>query len=34
LITLLRKEIVEHPELVREFDFLATDHGLTSGAAA
>lgn len=34
LITLLRKEIVEHPELVQEFDFVVTDHGLTSGAAA
>ena len=34
LITLLRKEIVEHPELVKELDFAATDHGLTSGAAA
>ena len=34
LVTLLRKEIVEHPELVKELDFAATDHGLTSGAAA
>ena len=34
LVTLLRKEIVEHPELVREFDFTATDQGLTRGAAA
>lgn len=34
LITLLRKEIVEHPDLVKEFDFVATDHGLTSAAAA
>jgi hypothetical protein len=34
LVTLLRKELVEHPELVTEFDFAATDHGLTSGAAA
>ena len=34
LVTLLRKEIVEHPELVTEFDFTTTDHGLTRGAAA
>jgi hypothetical protein len=34
LVTLLRKEIVEHPELVKEFDFTATDEGLTRGAAA
>ena len=34
LVTLLRKEIVEHPELVNEFDFTATDQGLTRGAAA
>jgi hypothetical protein len=34
LVTLLRKEIVEHPELVNEFDFTVTDHGLTRGAAA
>jgi hypothetical protein len=34
LVTLLRKEIVEHPELVKEFDFIATDQGLTRAAAA
>lgn len=34
LVTLLRKELVEHPELVKEFDFTATDEGLTRGAAA
>jgi DDE superfamily endonuclease len=34
LVTLLRKEIVEHPELVKEFDFTTTDQGLTRGAAA
>ena len=34
LVTLLRKEIVEHPELVSEFDFTATDEGLIRGAAA
>ena len=34
LITLLRKEVVEHPELVKEFDFAPTDHGLTHAAAA
>ena len=34
LVTLLRKEIVEHPELIKEFDFAVTDHGLTNGAAA
>jgi hypothetical protein len=34
LITLLRKEIVEHPDLVQEFDFAPTDHGLTHAAAA
>jgi hypothetical protein len=34
LITLLRKEVVEHPDLVHEFDFVPTDHGLTHAAAA
>jgi hypothetical protein len=34
LVTLLRKEIVEHPELVKELDFTTTDQGLTRGAAA
>lgn len=34
LVTLLRKEVVQHPELVAEFDFSATDTGLTRGAAA
>lgn len=34
LVTLLRKEIVEHPELVEEFAFTVTDQGLTRGAAA
>jgi len=34
LITLLRKEMVEHPELVQEFDVSLTDRGLTSSAAA
>jgi hypothetical protein len=34
LITLLRKEVVEHPDLVKEFDFAPTDHGLTHAAAA
>ena len=34
LVTLLRKEIVEHPELVEEFDFAVTDTGLTRAAAA
>jgi hypothetical protein len=30
----LRKEVVEHPDLVHEFDFVPTDHGLTHAAAA
>lgn len=34
LITLLRKEMVEHPELTREFDITLTDSGLTRAAAA
>ena len=34
LITLLRKEVVEHPDLVKEFEFAPTDHGLTHAAAA
>ncbi|MEK7750311.1 MAG: hypothetical protein AAB654_00240 [Acidobacteriota bacterium] len=34
LITLLRKEMVEHPELLREFDLTLTDRALTSSAAA
>jgi len=34
LITLLRKEMVEHPELLRELDITITDRGLTKSAAA
>lgn len=34
LITLLRKEMVEHPELLKEFDVNLTDRALTSAAAA
>lgn len=34
LITLLRKEMVEHPELLREFDITLTDSALTQAAAA
>jgi hypothetical protein len=34
LVTLLRKEMVEHPELLKEFQFAVTDEGLTRGAAA
>jgi hypothetical protein len=34
LITLLRKEMVEHPELLQEFDLALTDRALTSSAAA
>ncbi len=34
LVTLLRKEMVEHPELLREFDLTVTDRALTSSAAA
>jgi len=34
LITLLRKEMVEHPELLKPFDLNMTDHDLTAAAAA
>jgi hypothetical protein len=34
LVTLLRKEMVEHPELLQEFDLTLTDRALTSSAAA
>ena len=34
LITLLRKEMVEHPELLRDFDVTLTDRALTRAAAA
>lgn len=34
LITLLRKEMVDHPELVKEFDVTLTDRALTGSAAA
>lgn len=34
LITLLRKETVDHPELVKKFDCPITDRGLTKAAAA
>jgi hypothetical protein len=34
LITLLRKEMVEHPELLTDLDITLTDHGLVSAAAA
>jgi len=34
LITLLRKEMVEHPALVKEFDVTLTDRALTASAAA
>jgi len=34
LVTLLRKEMVEHPELLREFDLTVTDRALTNSAAA
>jgi hypothetical protein len=34
LITLLRKEMVDHPELLRDFDLTLTDRALTSAAAA
>jgi hypothetical protein len=34
LITLLRNEVVEHPDLVQEFDLVLTDQGLTHAAAA
>lgn len=34
LITLLRKEMVEHPQLLEEFGFTLSDRALTSSAAA
>ena len=34
LVTLLRKEMVEHPELLRTLDITITDRGLTESAAA
>jgi hypothetical protein len=34
LITLLRKEMVEHPELLTEFEYTLTHQQLTAGAAA
>ena len=34
LITLLRDEVVEHPDLVKEFDLVLTDRALTHAAAA
>jgi hypothetical protein len=34
LITVLRKEMVEHPELLEEFNLTLTDRALTSSAAA
>lgn len=34
LVTLLRKEMVDHPELLKEFDVSITDRALTSAAAA
>jgi hypothetical protein len=34
LVTLLRKEMTEHPELLTDFDFSLTDRALTSAAAA
>jgi hypothetical protein len=34
LITLLRKEMVDHPELVKKFDCPISDRGLTQAAAA
>ena len=34
LVTLLRKEMVEHPELLTDFDVTLTDRALTSSAAA
>jgi hypothetical protein len=34
LITLLRKEMVDHPELLQEFDLRLTDRALTGSAAA
>lgn len=34
LITLLRKEMVDHPELLKDFDVTLTDRALSSSAAA
>jgi len=34
LVTLLRKEMVEHPELLAPYDLHPSDHGLTAAAAA
>jgi len=34
LVTLLRKEMVDHPDLVKELDCQITDRGLTKAAAA
>jgi len=34
LVTLLRKEMVEHPELLEGFEYKTTDRGLTQAAAA
>ena len=34
LITLLQKEVMDHPDFVKEFDVAPTDHGLTHAAAA
>jgi len=34
MVTLLRKEMVEHPELLEELDVTLTDRALTSSAAA
>ena len=34
LITLLRNEVVQHPELVKEFDLVITNRALTHAAAA
>ena len=34
LVTLLRQEMIEHPELLKEFDVSITDRALTSAAAA
>lgn len=34
LVTLLRKEMVDHPELVKHLDVKLSDRGLTEAAAA
>ena len=34
LVTLLRKEMVDHPDLLKEFQVTITDRALTSSAAA